>query len=309
MGPGAGGDDDGTDPVASVVLCVRDGEATLARQLAALAEQDLAAPWELVLVDNGSSDGTRALARSWSARMPWLRTVDEPVAGLNRARNRGVAVARADRILCCDADDEVDRSWVREMAAGLDRFDVVGGALVPFPDAPRATRSLDVPQGDRLPTMLDHEFAVGASLGFCRRVHEALGGFDVCFTRGADEVDFCVRAVQAGFTIGFVPDAIVRYALADRPAALVRQRFDYGRGLQRLVAKADRDGWYVRTRRQRWRDLARTQVRLAWTWPQALRSDQRLGYLALLAHGAGEAIELVAPRRPRAEGADQIGAR
>jgi glycosyltransferase involved in cell wall biosynthesis len=280
-------------PVASVVLCVRNGAPTLGRQLAALAAQDVAARWELLLVDNGSTDGTGAVAASWQARMPWLRIVAEPVAGLNRARNRGVAVARADRILCCDADDEVDGSWVRKMLAGLERFDVVGGALVPFPDASPAARSLGVPQVAALPTMLDHEYAVGANLGFHRDVHDALGGFDPSFDQGADEVDFCVRATRAGFTIGFVRDARVRYTLVDRPGALARQRFAYGRGLQRLLAKADRERWFVRTPGQRWRDLARTKASLAWTWPRALRRDQRLPYLALLAHGAGEATELV----------------
>ena len=86
-------------PVVSVVLCVRDGASTLGRQLAALAHQDLESPWEVVLVDNASTDDTRAIASSWTDRMPWLRIVDEPVAGLNRARNRAVGVA--PRIASC----------------------------------------------------------------------------------------------------------------------------------------------------------------------------------------------------------------
>ena len=52
----------GEVPVVSVVLCVRNGAGTLTRQLAALTRQDFGAPWEVVLVDNGSTDGTRALA-------------------------------------------------------------------------------------------------------------------------------------------------------------------------------------------------------------------------------------------------------
>jgi glycosyltransferase involved in cell wall biosynthesis len=310
MVPPAGTADPAADPVVSVVLCVRNGAGTLRRQLAALARQDVDRPWELVVVDNGSTDGTRALTASWTAAMPWLRVVEEPKPGLDRARNRGVAAATTDRILCCDADDEVDPSWVRALLTGLERGDVVGGALVPSPDASDAARALEVPQADALPTLLGYEFAVGANLGFHRRVFDALDGFDPQFDKGADEVDFCIRAVRAGFTIGFVPDAVVRYARKDRARTLARQRFHYGRGLQRLLAKGDGAGWWRRTPSERARDLVRAKAPLAWTWPRAFRRDQRLPYVALLAHGAGEATELVllAVRGP-AEGADQIEAR
>lgn len=301
---------EGTDePVVSVLVCVRNGASTLGRQLGALARQDLGAPWEIVLVDNGSTDGTRALAASWTDRLPWLRVVDEPVAGLNRARNRAVAAARADRFVCCDADDEVDHAWLRAMLEGLERFDVVGGALVARPDrAPRARR-LEVPQTDALPTLLDHPFAVGASLGFHRRVYDTVGGFDADFETGADDVEFCMSAVHAGCTIGFVPDARTRYALKDTPSALVRQRFHYGRGLQRLLAKADRCGWITTTPRQRWKNLLGASKPLVWTWTRSLRGDDRLPYLALVAHAAGEATELVVQAvHPPAGGADQLAA-
>jgi glycosyltransferase involved in cell wall biosynthesis len=291
MQPPAGATD---VPVASVVLCVRNGARTLGRQLAALAAQDLDAPWELVVVDNGSDDGTHALAASWTDRVPWLRIVDEPVAGLNRARNRGVAVARADRIVGCDADDEVDRAWVREMVAGLDHFDVVGGALVARPDQIELARTLQVPQTDALPMLVDHAFAVGASIGFHRHVYDAIGGFDDAFDTGADEVEFCVRAVHAGYVIGFVPDAITRYTLKDTPRLVMRQHFNYGRGLQRMLAKAARHGWIERTTATRWHDLAAAAAPLAWTWPEAARDGEaRLPYVARLAHAAGEATELV----------------
>lgn len=296
MQPPAGATDDeelGT-PVVSVVLCVRNGARTLGRQLAALAAQDLEAPWELVVVDNGSDDGTATLAASWTDRMPWLRVVDEPVAGLNRARNRGVAVARAARIVCCDADDEVDRAWVREMVAGLERFDVIGGALVARSDGNAPASALQVPQTDALPVLVEHEFAVGASIGFHRRVYDAIGGFDERFDTGADEVDFCVRAVHAGYRIGFVPGAVTQYTLKDTPRAVMRQHFNYGRGLQRLLAKSARRGWIHTTTGTRWHDLARAAAPLAWTWPAALLGDgERLHYLARLAHVAGEATELV----------------
>ena len=174
----------------------------------------------------------------------------------------------------------------------------------PDPSVPRRARLLDVPQTDGLPTLLDHTFAVGASLGFHRRVHDAIDGFDETFDTGADDVEFCVRATHAGYTIGFVPGAVTRYSLQDTPRALVRQRFSYGRGLQRLLAKATRYGWISTTPAQRWRDLARATASLARRWPQGLRHDQRLPYLALLAHAVGEATELTLGSRHRRRAAE-----
>jgi GT2 family glycosyltransferase len=286
-------------PVASVVLCVRNGADTLARQLDALSAQDFAGPWEIVLVDNGSTDGTGALASSWSSKLPGLRVVEEPRPGLNRARNRGVGVARADRILCCDADDEAGPAWVGAMVPALGRFDIVGGALEPYPNVVRAGRWFECPQSSGLPTLFDQTYAVGANLGFSRRVFDAIGGFDEGFGTGADEVDFCLRARRAGFSIGFAPDAVARYRMKESTGAVMRQRFGYGRGHQRLLAKYHRRAWVDRPRPDRWHEVARNAGSLVRTSPRLLRADTRLGYLARLAHVSGEVTELVRPRALR----------
>ncbi|MDQ1431928.1 MAG: hypothetical protein QOF40_2530 [Actinomycetota bacterium] len=281
----------------SVVLCVRNGVETLARQLGALSEQDFGEPWEVVLVDNGSTDGTATLACAWVSRMPWLRIVDEPDPGLNRARNRGVAVARAERLLCCDADDEVGPGWVRAMVSALERVDIVGGALEPSREVLQSGEWFECPQTTALPVLLGQPYAVGANLGFARQAFDAIGGFDEAFDTGADEVDFCLRACRAGCTIGFAPDARARYAIKDRASALMRQRYGYGRGYQRLLAKYHRRGWVDRPRTERWRDVAMHAGSLVRTARRMLRDETRLEYLARLAHVAGETVELVLSAR------------
>ncbi len=96
-----------------------------------------------MLVDNGSRDGSTDGARARAHDFPRLRVVTEPRSGINRARNRGIAIAAGDRILLCDADDEVDGEWVRAMTRALDEHDA-GGALVPFPEG--RSRRADCPQ-------------------------------------------------------------------------------------------------------------------------------------------------------------------
>ena len=128
-------------PTASVLLCVRNGAETLDRQLAALAAQDYTAEWELLLVDNGSTDASRDIASLWASKVPNLRMMSEPRVGVNRARNCGFSEAKAPIIVCCDADDVVSPGWLRAMVDALERFDIVGGALDPYPlNPPTAPR-------------------------------------------------------------------------------------------------------------------------------------------------------------------------
>src|SRR4051812_1339178 len=110
-------------------MCVRNGEATVEQQFRALARQRYVHAWEIVLIDNGSTDSTRAIAQRWSKELPQLRVMEELLPGLNRCRNRGVVAARSPVVLCCDADDEVAPGWLAAMVGALERFDIVGAAV------------------------------------------------------------------------------------------------------------------------------------------------------------------------------------
>jgi len=200
----------------SVVMPVLDAEATLDVQLEALARQDFDEPWEIVVVDNGSVDDTRAILETWRARLTNLRVIGEPRRGVNRARNTGVVAAVAGRILLCDADDVVDEGWVRALASALDEYDLVAGRLeydLLNSDEVRA-RSQARPLAEGLAAVWRRPWGMTCNLGFRRTVFDALDGFDPAFERGgSDDVDFCLRAGAAGITLGFSGDAVVHYRL------------------------------------------------------------------------------------------------
>lgn len=279
-------------PVATVLLCVRNGEATLAGQLAALHAQDFDEPWELVLVDNGSTDASRRIARAWQIRLADMRVVSEPIRGLNRARNRGVLAARASLILCCDADDEVRPGWLREMVRALERDALVGGAVDPERINDASSPKVACLQRSELPTAFGVPFAIGANLGFHRRVFATVGGFDERFEIGSDDVDFCLCAHHHGFSIGFAPAAIVDYRIKASMRGVVRQRFAYGRGHERLVAKHARMGHVDGRPIQRWKGVAFGATRLLVKVPQLLSSVTRDQYLASAAFVSGRVWEL-----------------
>jgi glycosyltransferase involved in cell wall biosynthesis len=200
------------------VIPTKNAEATLGAQLHALFEQGDAPPFEIIVADNGSTDGSAALAESLSSQAPagvQVVVVDcSARAGVSAARNAGVAHSRADLILICDADDVVSPQWVREMAIALETYDLVGGAL---DEAPLNT-DLDAINGrhldERLPVSLRFlPFALGANLGGHKKVIEAIGGWDEGFVGGGDDIDFSWRAQLAGYTLGFASTAVIAYRL------------------------------------------------------------------------------------------------
>lgn len=73
----------------SVLLPVRDGVTTIGEQLAALATQTYGGPWELLIIDDGSSDGTLDVVTRWRDRLPQLRIVSAGGNGVAHARNVG----------------------------------------------------------------------------------------------------------------------------------------------------------------------------------------------------------------------------
>lgn len=91
-------------PLVSVVLPVRDGERTLARALESIREQTLH-DWELIVVDDGSRDGTVALLEKLAEQEPRLRIVRQGRDGIVAALNAGVAAARGEFVARMDADD------------------------------------------------------------------------------------------------------------------------------------------------------------------------------------------------------------
>ena len=103
----------------SVVIPVRDGAATIGDQLEALGQQTYQGEWEIVIADNGSTDGTAELAeRSWSHPRAALRVVDASSRpGSSFARNRGAIEAAGDFLAFCDADDIVAPGWLTRSPA------------------------------------------------------------------------------------------------------------------------------------------------------------------------------------------------
>jgi len=239
-GPGAHGDG-GPGLDVSVVIAARDAAATLPAQLDALAAQDPACTWEVLVADNGSTDGTRDVVLDAARRTGRVRLVDASATrGAGAARNAAARVARGRALLFCDADDVVAPGWVDALHAGLRGSDVVAGRLEwerLNSRAAQGSRALPQVDGlqhtDPLPGL---GCASSSNLAVSRALFDRLGGFDVR-ARYLQDTDLCWRAQLAGGALAFEPAAVVHMRLRAGLVGAWRQGRGSGMGQRWLAAR------------------------------------------------------------------------
>jgi glycosyltransferase involved in cell wall biosynthesis len=217
---------------ASVILCVRNGAGTIGAQLQALAEQDHPQEWELIVVDNGSSDGTTNVVEQWHARLPALRVVEANArTGLAYARNVGASAAAGRVLAFCDADDLAAPGWLAALIAGTQRADIVGGRLELESlnrESSRFWRSMSADDVSRPQALGYLPYAVGANFAVRRETFEAVGGCDEAFVTCGDDIDLSWRIQRAGGVLEFRDDAVMHYRLRQDLRGMMRQRYRYG---------------------------------------------------------------------------------
>jgi glycosyltransferase involved in cell wall biosynthesis len=228
----------------SVVVPVLNAGRTLGAQLDALASQTCAAPWELIIADNGSTDGSIELASSRLDEFPAGRVLDASARrGASHARNAGARAATGELLVFCDADDVVSPGWLAAMTEAAGDADVVAG---PF-DVERLNDTLrrswhDTPPKHR--PLRGHRFLEFASGGNCavwQDVFESLGGYDEERPTGED-VDLSWRAQLAGYRLGFAAEGVVYLRLKSGLRDIARQHFHWGRGYVDLYRDFRADG-------------------------------------------------------------------
>jgi glycosyltransferase involved in cell wall biosynthesis len=266
----------------SVVLPVRDGLPWLDAQLAALAAQVCDEPWEVVVADNGSTDGSTALARDWASRCAAISIVDaSALAGPSAARNVGIRSARGELLAFCDADDIVQPGWLHAFVTALAEADVVAGTFdlssLNGPSSDEAVSgdigsgdigSGDIGSGDTSPAATSQlgflPAGLAANLAARRTALDAVKGFDETMFVGED-IDLCWRLQLDGFRFAVTETAVV--AKRERPGLgpLFARSLAYGRCGPKLFRR-------YRSRGAR-RDLAGSGK----TWLWLLVSLPRLG--------------------------------
>jgi glycosyltransferase involved in cell wall biosynthesis len=221
----------------TVVVPARNAARTIGEQLDALEAQEYEGPWDVVVADNGSTDGTARVVEERVRRWPGLRLVSAAGRrGPAHARNVGVAGSDGALLLFCDADDVVRPGWVAAHALALQDHALVAGAIDLRAFWPHVGAGYAGPM-TRPPGAREWmAYAAGANLAVRRDVFAAAGGFDEDLRSGEDQ-DLSWRLQLAGHELGFAAGAVV--AKRDRTSFVGtwRQHFGYGRGSVLLYRK------------------------------------------------------------------------
>jgi GT2 family glycosyltransferase len=278
----------------SVVIACYNGADLIANQLQALANQSYLGPWEVIVSDNGSTDGSQCIVREFAETMDNLYLVDaSDRRSCAHARNLGVAAASGEAVLFLDDDDEVSSGYLSAMSAALSEHDFVAGRLEttklnpPWVQKARGRH----PQTEglihyRYPPFLPH--AAGCTLGFKRHLYEVVGGLDEGFTT-CEDTDFCFRLQLKGVPLYFVADAVLHYRYRHTLRELFRQASAYSEGNVKIYKEYRHQGMPELQLRQglyHWKRLIKSSIRVrdkgdlaGWVWGLGWRVGRVKGSL------------------------------
>jgi glycosyltransferase involved in cell wall biosynthesis len=272
----------------SVVICTRNRADLLRQAIRSVVEQDfLRSGFELVVVDNGSSDHTQSVVAEFSNQADIVYVL-EPQVGLCVARNTAWRTARGEFVAFFDDDALAQEGWLEAIARTIattgGRFGVAGGRADPIWQAPRPTWLSDKIAGsltivdwgatERPIEELQRMWLVGANMVVPRARLDEVGGFHPRLDRYRDkllssgDVFLQKRIAERGWPILYVPDIAICHLVP--PSRLVKtwflQRF-YWQGISDAVMQAietepGRRG-RLRAAARRLHRLLRTPARLA----------------------------------------------
>jgi glycosyltransferase involved in cell wall biosynthesis len=221
----------------SVVVACYNGERTLKACLDSLERLNYPA-YEIILVDDGSSDGTAQIA-ALHKRVRYLRQEN---LGLSAARNAGIRAAAGEIIAFTDADCRADEDWLYYLAGDLltSEFAGMGGHnFLPPEDSWIAAAVMVSPGGPAHVMLTDREaeHIPGCNMAFYKWALDEVGGFDPIFRKAGDDVDLCWRLQQRGYKIGFSPGGFVWHYRRSTVRDYLKQQRGYGDAEALLVRK------------------------------------------------------------------------
>jgi glycosyltransferase involved in cell wall biosynthesis len=249
------------ESMVTVIVATHNRGHYLAAFLESALLQDYEGAFELLVVDNGSTDETAAILEQWSNRDNRIRPLHQPVLGKSRAQNLAIESARGDLLLFTDDDVILDPGWIRHYAlffrSAGSQLVLAGGTILPvamdldpWPYWLSAAGVADVPtqldHGPRRRLDEDFEYVWGANLGLTARSFDLVGPWDVDLgPRGdrsqsfpaprvgkAADAFYNDRVRAAGGAVWFLPEPVVHHRVRREevtPRRILTTAFGRGR--------------------------------------------------------------------------------
>lgn len=260
-------------PRVSIVIPNWNGLHLLRPCLNSLACQKCPGGYEVVVVDNGSTDGSVA---ALEADYPWVRIVAERVnRGFAGGTNIGFAAARGELLVALNNDTEVEPDWLDHLVAALDRHPEAGMAasrMMVFSQPGILHSAGDIFGVDGIPNSrgvwqpfgppFDAETYVFGACGgaalYRRELLDRVGSFDEQFFMYCEDVDLNWRAQLAGYRCIYAPDAVVHHHISASGGGRLSS-FYVGRNTLWVLAR----NLPAALLRRHWRVILRAQWRIA----------------------------------------------
>ncbi len=223
----------------SIIIPAFDAIATIGECLAALVAQ-LPPDAEIIVVDDGSRDVTRAMVARFPARL-----ITQARRGPAAARNLGAREARGEMLLFTDADCVPAPNWIEEITRPFGN-ETIAGVKGTYRTRQRewTARFVQAEYDAKYDLMRDHariDFVDTYSAAYRRAIFLANEGFDEGFPRASGEdIEFSYRLAQRGYRLVFAPNAVVYHRHPARPGDYVRRKFYIGYWRVRMYEKHPR---------------------------------------------------------------------
>lgn len=224
-------------PKVSVVVATFNGGRTVRNCLESLTRLNYQ-DYEIILVDDGSTDQTPEIAKSF----PAVRHIRQNNQGLSAARNTGIRAADGEIIAFTDDDCRADEDWLYYLVNDLLRSDsagIGGHNFLPPEDSCVAAAVVVSPGGPAHVMLTDREaeHIPGCNMAFYKWALEQIGLFDPIFRKAGDDVDICWRLQDGKFKIGFSAAGFVWHYRRATVKAYLKQQRGYGEAEALLIGK------------------------------------------------------------------------
>jgi glycosyltransferase involved in cell wall biosynthesis len=225
-------------PYVSVIIPTYNRKDLLAACLASVEEQSYPKDsFEVIVVDDGSTDGTPDILSTYCASNASTRTIRQSNRGPAEARNQGALNSTGEIICFTDDDCRPDRDWIKNIVRAYkdEKTGGVGGRISAYstedPLNAYSEKNKFFDQENLIKVM-----AIGANSSFRTNVFLMLQGFDGFFS-SSEDVDLGIRMQLAGYYFAYASDAIVRHNHRGTLQGILKQVYSYGRGYSLLHKK------------------------------------------------------------------------